>query len=92
MRSVRGVVYGVGAMGSIMARLMLEKGVEIVGAVARSPEKVGRDLGEVAGLGFATGVVVEPDARRALEAGADIAVVSVASFLSVMFDHFKLCL
>jgi 4-hydroxy-tetrahydrodipicolinate reductase len=89
---VRGIVYGVGAMGAIMARLMLEKGVEIVGAVARSPEKVGRDLGDVAGLGFDTGVTVEADARPALERGADIAVVSVASFLSVMRDHFRLCL
>jgi len=91
-RPIRAIVYGVGAMGSIMARLLLEKDVEIVGAVARSPEKVGRDLGDVAGLGFATGVVVEADARRALEAGADVALVSVASYLSAMLDHFRLCL
>jgi 4-hydroxy-tetrahydrodipicolinate reductase len=92
MRPVRAIVYGVGAMGSIMARLMLEKGVEIVGAVGRSPEKVGRDLGDVAGLGSRTGVAVEPDARAALERGPDIAVVSVASYLNVMFDHFRVCL
>ena len=92
MTPIRAIVYGVGAMGSIMARLMLEKGVEIVGAVARSPDKVGRDLGEIAGLGTSTGVVVEPDARRALDRGADIAVVSVSSYLSVMADHFRLCL
>jgi secondary-alkyl amine dehydrogenase [NAD(P)+] len=89
---VRAVLYGVGAMGSIMARLMLEKGVEIVGAVARSPEKIGRDLGEVAGLGRATGVMVEGDARRSLGTGAEIAVVSVSSYLSTMRDHFALCL
>jgi 4-hydroxy-tetrahydrodipicolinate reductase len=89
---VRAIVYGVGAMGSILAHLLLDKGVEIVGAIGRSPDKVGRDLGEVAGLGFSTGVVVEADARRALSEGADVAVVSVASYLSVMFDHFKLCL
>jgi 2,4-diaminopentanoate dehydrogenase len=92
VRPVRGIVYGVGAMGSVMARLMLEKGVDIVGAVARSPDKVGRDLGVVAGLGSETGVVVESDARRALSEGAEIAVVCVASYLSVMFDHFRLCL
>ena len=40
----------------------------------------------------ATGVIVEPDARRALDRGADIAVVSVSSYLSVMADHFRLCL
>jgi hypothetical protein len=68
---------------------MLEKGVEIVGAVARSPQKIGRDLGDVVGLGFDTGVTVEASALPALERGADIAVVSVASYLNVMFDHFR---
>jgi 4-hydroxy-tetrahydrodipicolinate reductase len=90
--AVRAIVYGVGAMGSIVARLLLDKGVEIVGAVARSPAKVGRDLGEVAGLGRAVGVTVDSDARPALERGADVAVVSVASYLHVMADHFRLCL
>jgi secondary-alkyl amine dehydrogenase [NAD(P)+] len=92
VKPVRAIVYGVGAMGSIMARLLLDKGVEIVGAVGRSSDKVGRDLAEVAGLPGSTGVTVEADARRALEDGADIAVVSVASYLSAMFDHFRLCL
>jgi secondary-alkyl amine dehydrogenase [NAD(P)+] len=92
VRPVRAIVYGVGAMGRVMARLLIDKGCEIVGAVARSPEKVGRDLGEVAGLGLRTGVAVEADARRALEAGADVAMVSVASYLSVMFEHFRVCL
>jgi len=91
-RPIRAIVYGVGAMGSIMARLLLEKGVEIVGAIAQRQDKVGKDLREVAGLGFSTGVVVEADARRALEAGADVALVSVASYLSVMLEHFRLCL
>ena len=92
MRPVRAIVYGVGAMGKVMARLLVDRGCEVVGAIARSPEKVGRDLGEVAGLGIETGVVVETDARRALAAGADIALVSVASYLSVMVDHFRVCL
>ena len=65
-RPVRAVVYGVGAMGSIMAGLMLDKGCEIVGAVARSPEKIGRDLGDVAGLGRETGVIVDDDPERVL--------------------------
>ena len=52
MRRIKAVVYGVGAMNSVATRLMLEKGVDIVGALARSPDKVGRDLGDVAGLGY----------------------------------------
>jgi 2,4-diaminopentanoate dehydrogenase len=90
---VRAIVYGVGAMGSIIARLMLEKGATIVGAIARSPEKVGRDLGEVAGLGRETGVIVDDDPARVLgTCKADIAVVAVASYLEVMQEHFRLCL
>ena len=79
-------------MGAIMTRLLVEKGVEIVGAIGRSPGKVGRDLGEVAGLDRHIGVTVEDDPRRALNAGADIAVVCVGSYLSAMRDHFAICL
>jgi len=79
-------------MGSIATRLMLENGVDIVGAIARSPEKVGRDLGDVAGLGFQTNVVVEDDAQRVLAGrAADIAVVTVSSYMTDMFDHLRVC-
>lgn len=89
---LRVIVYGVGAMGSIVTRLLLDKGAKIVGAVGRSPDKVGRDLGEVADLGRTIGITVEADPRRALEAGADMAVVCVSSYLAAMRDHFAVCL
>jgi 4-hydroxy-tetrahydrodipicolinate reductase len=92
MQEVRAVVYGVGAMGSIVTRLLLEKGVKIVGAVGRSPEKVGKDLGEVAGLDRHVGVAVVSDHNKAFEAGADIAIVCVSSYLKTMHDHFAICL
>jgi 4-hydroxy-tetrahydrodipicolinate reductase len=92
MRRIKAVVYGVGAMNSIATRLMLEKGVDIVGALARSPEKVGHDLGEVAGLGFQTGVLIEDDPDRVLSSRqADIAVIAVASYMSDMYDHLRRC-
>jgi hypothetical protein len=92
MRRIKAVVYGVGAMNSIATRMMLEKGVDIVGALARSPEKVGRDLGEVAGLGFQTGVTVEDDPDRVLSSRqADIAVLAVASYMSDMYEHLRRC-
>jgi 4-hydroxy-tetrahydrodipicolinate reductase len=92
MRRIKAVVYGVGSMGSVAARMMLEKGVDIVGALARSPEKVGRDLGEVAGLGFETGVTVEDDPDRVLSTRqVDIAVIAVASYMSDMYEHLRRC-
>ena len=92
MRRIKAVVYGVGSMGSVATRMMLEKGVDIVGALARSPEKVGRDLGEVAGLGFQTGVTVEDDPDRVLSSReVDIAVIAVASYMSDMYEHLRRC-
>lgn len=92
MRRVKAIVYGVGAMNSIATRLMLEKGVDIVGALARSPDKVGRDLGEVAGLGRRTGVTIDSDADQVLSTReADIAVVAVGSYMSDMFEHLVRC-
>ena len=92
MRRIKAVVYGVGSMGSVATRMMLEKGVDIVGALARSPEKVGHDLGEVAGLGFETGVIVEDDPDRVLSSRqVDIAVIAVASYMSDMYEHLRRC-
>jgi len=47
---IRAVVYGVGASGSRIVRLLVQKNVQIVGALGVSPNKVGRDVGEVAGV------------------------------------------
>jgi 2,4-diaminopentanoate dehydrogenase len=92
MRRIKAIVYGVGAMNSVATRLMIEKGVDIVGALARSPEKVGRDLGDVAGLGFQTGVLIDDDPERVLATReADIAVVAVASYMTDMFEHLRRC-
>ncbi|MBO1902991.1 hypothetical protein J4H92_13670 [Leucobacter weissii] len=92
MRKIRAVVYGVGRMGSISTRLMLEHGVEIVGAISQSPQKVGRDLGDVAGLGFQTNVTVERDAEAVLsQLRPDIAIVTVSSYLADMYEHLHRC-
>lgn len=92
MRKIRAVIYGVGAMNSIATRLLLEKGVDIVGAIARSPEKIGRDLGEVAGLDRELGVLVEGDADAVLGGrSSDIAVVAVNSYMSDQYEHLRRC-
>jgi 4-hydroxy-tetrahydrodipicolinate reductase len=87
------VVYEVDEMGALLTRLLLEKGVDIVGAVARSPGKVGRDLGVVAGLGRALGVQVTDDLHTLLrQIEANIALVAVSSSLEAMAPHIRVCL
>jgi len=82
------VCWGLGAMGSGMARALLErKGVRIVGAVASRPEKAGRDLGEVLGVGRELGVRVTSNPEEALEAGADVVLHATSSFAKEIYHQ-----
>src|ERR1051325_6595518 len=53
--------YGIGPIGAEIARLLLSKPwVRLVAAVDIDPNKIGRDVGEVIGLGREVGVKVTP--------------------------------
>ena len=72
--------YGVGAMGGLMVQLLATKpGVELTGAVDHDGKKVGRDMGEVAGLGRTLGIAVgAADTLGAIE--ADVALHATTAF------------
>lgn len=54
--------YGIGPIGAEIARLLLTKPwVKLVAAVDIDPAKIGKDVGEVIGLGRDIGVKVTPD-------------------------------
>jgi 4-hydroxy-tetrahydrodipicolinate reductase len=92
MRQITAVIYGVGAMNSIATRMMLDKDVVIVGALARSKDKIGKDLGEVAGLDRETGILVDDDPERVLGTRKpDIAMIAVASYMDDMYEHLRVC-
>jgi hypothetical protein len=51
--------YGIGPIGAEIARLLLTKPwIKVVGAVDIDPNKIGKDLGEVIGIGRSVGVPV----------------------------------
>ena len=53
--------YGIGPIGAEIARLLLtKKWVRLAGAVDIDPNKAGKDVGEVIGLGRSAGVTVTP--------------------------------
>ncbi len=89
---IRAVVYGVGAMGRQLVPLLLDKGVEIVGAIAK--EDVGSDLGTVCGMNKPLGVTISSDAAAALAAArpVDVALLAVTTYLRDMVPHITACI
>ena len=78
--------YGIGPIGAEIARLLLTKPwVKLVAAVDIDPNKIGRDVGEVIGLGREVGVVVTAD----LNVKADVVCHSTGSRLREVADQLK---
>jgi 4-hydroxy-tetrahydrodipicolinate reductase len=82
MKKIRVALWGLGAMGSGMARLVLEKsGLELVGGIDMRPDYVGRDLGDVLGAGRTLGVTVTNDPSKVLDPGkVDLVVIATTSW------------
>ena len=83
MRPVRLVLYGVGPIGSNVVKVLEKKDwVQISGAIDTDDSKVGKDLGEVAGLGHKVDVAVSRDATGVLAASSpDIVVHATSSYV-----------
>jgi 4-hydroxy-tetrahydrodipicolinate reductase len=91
MERIKAVVYGAGTVGSTIARFMVEKGVIITEAI--DVKNVGKDLGDVIGIGRKLNVTITDQADKALEgSGADIALIAVATKMEILFPHIKRCL
>lgn len=83
MKQIRVLQWGLGAMGSGMAKLMLDKsGLKIVAAIDGRPDYVGKDLGEILGAEKKLGVRVTNKPEDVLKKEkVDIVVIATTSWL-----------
>lgn len=91
MKQIRAIVYGIGRVNQIAARLLMENGIEIVGAINRPGPKIGRDLGEISGLS-PLGISISDRPADVLSIPADVVLVAVCDDMQRGFPIYKNCL
>jgi 4-hydroxy-tetrahydrodipicolinate reductase len=91
MASTSLAMYGLGPIGTNIARYALDRGHRFVGAVDIDPEKAGRDLGLLLGRD-PLGVTVTADARDALDRGPEVVLHSTQSHIPQVLSQVVECL
>ena len=83
--------YGLGPIGAAALRIVAERpALHVVGAVDVDPDKVGRDVGEVVGLGRALTVRVDGNAAQALQRlRPDVVVHCTGSSLEAVMPQLR---
>jgi len=86
MAAIRVAHFGLGPIGAAIAQDIAQRpGFKIVGGIDNDPAKVGRDIGDVAGLKGRLGVLVDRDASRLKKMKPHVVVLCTSSSMkSVM--------
>lgn len=92
MKNIRVIQWGLGAMGSGMAKLALTKeGIDIVGAIDTDPDKAGKDLGDVLNMDKKLGVNVKGNAEDVIgKVEADLVIIATSSFVNEVYPQITL--
>jgi hypothetical protein len=91
MPNIRVMHFGLGPIGAAVVKQVAERpGFKIVGGIDIDPAKIGRDVGEVAGLPRRLGVNVSSDAAKALKsAKPDIVMLCTGSSIKKVLPQIE---
>jgi 4-hydroxy-tetrahydrodipicolinate reductase len=89
--AIRVMLFGLGPIGAAVARQVADRpGFKAVGGIDIDPAKIGRDLGEVAGLRRKMNVRVTNDAKGAIrKARPDVVVLCTSSALKKVMPQLE---
>jgi len=92
MGKLNAVSFGVGVIGSLTAKFILEekkRQLNLVGAYDIDPKKVGKDLGAVIGLDHKVGIKVSDDLDSVLADNVDAAIHTTSSYLKGAYPQIE---
>ncbi len=93
--NIRVVIYGLGAIGALIAKNIIEKPwIKFISAIDIDPNKVGKDVGEVIGIGpMNVKVIHDNEADEFLrEARPDVVIHTVTTYLDKAFPQLEKCI
>lgn len=90
MEKVRVILWGLGAMGSGIAKALLKRNnIEIVGVLEAAEQRRGQTLAAVIGEGQCQVIVAEDPATVLKPGAADIVIIATASFTRSVRPHIE---
>jgi len=92
MTKLNVVSFGVGVIGSLTARYILEEKqdrINLVGAYDIDPRKVGKDVGRVIGLDHPFGMKVSDDLDSVLTRDVDAAIHTTSSYFEAAYPQLE---
>jgi hypothetical protein len=91
MPAIRVMHFGLGPIGTSVVKQVAERpGFKIVGGIDVDPAKIGRDVGDVAGLARRLGVSVSADATKALKSlKPDVVVLCTSSSIRTVMPQIE---
>jgi 4-hydroxy-tetrahydrodipicolinate reductase len=94
MDEINVIIFGLGPIGQRIVKTITEKkGLRIVGAVDIAKDKVGKDVGEIVGLGKKLGVTVTDNMEALLsKVKADIAIIATTSYVKTVYNQVVACI
>lgn len=85
---MRVAIAGLGPIGALIVKVLSERrNVTIVGGVDIVPDKIGKDVGEVAGLGRKLGITVQENLDALREVRPDVAILATTSRFPLLADQ-----
>ncbi len=91
MKNIQIAIWGFGAMGAGMAKMLSKKtGADIAAVCDLHPERVGKSIGEILNIERWTDVIIENDIEKALEGKSiDLCLLATDSFTKGAFKKLK---
>jgi hypothetical protein len=86
------IQYGIGSMAWKITQYLVKREIfEIVGAIDIDPEKIGKDVGELAGLSEPLNIKISNNPAEVLTKDADIVILTTSSRLAEIKDQILTC-